>query len=317
MAYRYRTNGALSNQKRLPPIRGRGGNAQNPISQVSEDDYPPLSSLKLPQLESRSTVTNKKPLSFQETERKQESLKTYVTIDKNFPPLRQDATKHGTGLLERSKASKGANRHEETYIHSSAHRIDCVRLEGDHDFPENAMTKDNPIAEKVFQRPVQLLRRRLKPCKAYQHSAGQMSHDELLSFDQNMDQLRAFTERDKMIELKDFNGEKIDPKKTGNSDITSYIAMFEVESRAKNSSDAKKCAQKGKPCTDEETNVRVRGRFYEALDRHFYHYYRNTHPERRMAICEEIERNIIVDDLALTCYREHLSLQDVMNTWML
>ncbi len=312
MAHRYRTNGALSNQTRLPPIRGNG---QTPISEVSEDDYPPLSFLKLPRLGSRSTVTNKKPLCFQETKRKDESFKTFLTIDENFPPLGQAAVKHGTGPLDRSQTTKGANRHEETYIHSSAHRIDCVRL--DDDFPENAVTKDHSIAEKVFRRPVQLLRRRLKPCKAYQHSDGQMSHAELLSFDQNMDQLRAFTERDKMIELKDFNGEKIDPKKTGNSDITSYIAMFDVESRAKNSSNAKQCTQKGKPCSDEETNVRVRGRFYEALDHHFYHYYRNTHPERRMAICEEIERTIIVDDLALTCYREHLSLQDVMNTWML
>jgi len=27
---------------------------------------------------------------------------------------------------------------------------------------------------------------------------------------------------------------------------------------------------------DEETDVRLRGRVYDALDQHFYHYYRNT-----------------------------------------
>jgi len=68
----------------------------------------------------------------------------------------------------------------------------------------------------------------------------------------------------------------------------------------------------------EETDVRVLGRFYEALNHHFYHHHRNTHPERRMAICEEIERTaIVVDDLALTCFREHLTLQDDLNTWLL
>ena len=36
-----------------------------------------------------------------------------------------------------------------------------------------------------------------------------------------------------------------------------------------------------------------------------------------MAVCEEIERTIVVDDLALTCFREHLTRQDDMNTWML
>ena len=32
-----------------------------------------------------------------------------------------------------------------------------------------------------------------------------------------------------MMELRDFNGEKIDLRKAGNTDITSYIATFEVQ----------------------------------------------------------------------------------------
>jgi len=115
------------------------------------------------------------------------------------------------------------------------------------------------------------------------------------------------------MELRDFNGEKIDPKTTGNIDITSYIATFEVQRKA----NGNKRASKEKTGPDEKTDVCVRRRFYKVLDHHFYHYYRNTHPERRMAICEEIERTIVVDDLALTCVREHLTLQDDMNTWML
>jgi len=60
----------------------------------------------------------------------------------------------------------------------------------------------------MLLRPVQLLRRLLKPCKAYAHGDGQMSYDELLSFGQSLDQLRSFTARDKMLKLRDFNGEK-------------------------------------------------------------------------------------------------------------
>ena len=43
---------------------------------------------------------------------------------------------------------------------------------------------------------------------------------------------------------------------------------------------------------------------------------RNTHPERRMAICEEIERKIVIDDVTLTRFREHLSLEEILNTWV-
>ena len=65
-----------------------------------------------------------------------------------------------------------------------------------------------------------------------------------------------------------------------------------------------------------ETKVRVQRRFYEALDLHYYRSHRNTHPERRMAICEEIERKIVIEDVTLTRFREHLSLQEILNTWI-
>ena len=84
-----------------------------------------------------------------------------------------------------------------------------------------------------------------------------------------MDQVRAFTERDKMIELKDFNGKKIDNIKTGNTDITSYIAKFEVQRKP----NGYKFASTEDTCPDEVRDGRVRGRLYEALDHRFYHYY--------------------------------------------
>ena len=55
----------------------------------------------------------------------------------------------------------------------------------------------------------------------YQQNNDRISYEELLAFDQNIDQLRAFTERDvKWREIKDFTGKVIDPEKTGNGDIT-------------------------------------------------------------------------------------------------
>ena len=48
----------------------------------------------------------------------------------------------------------------------------------------------------------------------------------------------------------------------------------------------------------------------------FCYCYTNTHPERRMAICEEIERKIVIDDVTLSRFREHLSLEEILNTWV-
>ena len=61
----------------------------------------------------------------------------------------------------------------------------------------------------------------------YQQHKDHTSYEELLAFDQNIDQLRAFTERDvKWREIKDFTGKVIDPEKTGNGDITLYLERF-------------------------------------------------------------------------------------------
>ena len=35
-----------------------------------------------------------------------------------------------------------------------------------------------------------------------------------------------------------------------------------------------------------------------------------------MAICEEIDRKIVIDDVTLTRFREHLSLEEILNTWV-
>lgn len=281
---------------------------------------------RLPRIESRSLHASKTCLPYLEREGNQRSHNSFITIEEQFPPLRLAATEL-RNPFERSTEVEGLKAKEKTLIGSGARALDGISL--DDDFPKNGAFKVKPIAESTrsIRRPAHLLRRRLRPSKAYRHSDGQISHRELLTFDQNMDQLRAFTERDQVMDVyRDFNGEKIDPNKTGNSDdITSCMAMFEVERRTDNSSsDDSKFVSTVKtghddiqPRENEQKKVRAKGRFYEAHDLHFYHYYRNAHPERRMAICEELERSIVVDNITLSRYRENLRLQDVLNTWML
>jgi len=138
-------------------------------------------------------------------EKEQKNYKSYVAIDINFPPL-QAAAKQGPCSLKRWKGAKDEQRRDGTYVYSGVHRIGSICREGDS--PKNGITKDKPTAAKMLRGPVQLLRRLLKPCKAYPHGDGQMSYDELLSFGQSLDQLCSFTAREKMLKLRDFNGGK-------------------------------------------------------------------------------------------------------------
>ena len=322
MANRYLTNGAQMGQTRLPPIRRKYSSIKNPMFQDFRHDSLPSILPRLPQVENRRLLAAKTS-SFLPEEGK---ISSFFTDDKKLPPLRLVASEPRKPL-ERSTESRGLNGEQRALRGSSLRSVDDIYLDGDQ--AKNGTSEDEVSAENTgpFRRPAQLLRRRLRPSRAYmcQHSDGQISHGELLRLDQNMDQLCAFAERDKIKEVRDFNGSKIEPKKTENCDITSYMGMFAVDSKADgNSSEGGKCSltvktdlDTGVPQVSEETKKRVRGRFYEALDLHFYHNYRNAHPERRMAICEEIERSIVVDNITLSWFRENLRLQDVLNIWML
>ena len=323
MANRYLTNRAQTRQARLPPIRGKYGAINNPMFQDFRHDSVPSSLPRLPQVENRRFLAAKTS-SFLPQERK---ISSFLTDDKKLPPPIKLVARDSRNSLKRSTESRGMNREQRALADSGLHSVDDINL--DDDQAKNGTFKEEAFAENTgpFRRPAQLLRRRLRPSRAYmcQQSDGQISHEELLRLDQNMDQMCAFTERDKVIEVKDFNGEKIEPNKTENYDLTSYMGMFAVESKADSSgSHDSKCSSTvktdhdtGLPRVSEETKKRVRGRFYEALDLHFYHNYRNAHSERRMAICEEIERTIVVDNITLSWFRENLRLQDVLNIWML
>ena len=72
----------------------------------------------------------------------------------------------------------------------------------------------------------------------YQQNNDRISYEELLAFDQNIDQLRPFKERDvKWREIKDFSGKVIDPEKTGNGGITLYVERFEDDGKKRSSVD--------------------------------------------------------------------------------
>ena len=71
-------------------------------------------------------------------------------------------------------------------------------------------------SQKVPRHAIHLLQRRVNPGRMYQQNNDRISYEELLAFDQNIDQLRAFTERDvKWREIKGFTGKVIDPEKPG------------------------------------------------------------------------------------------------------
>ena len=301
MANRRIVNGTYANQTKLPPIQRNYDVSRNQID-IGHDNIT-LHFPRLPRIERNALGKSKTPLRFHGREENQYSC---LTADEQRPPFHHAAKICGKPF-DKINVLQQLNQNEklDTQIGRSGRMCresNCMR---------KTEIQISPITEKVSQRTMRLLRRRFKPARAYQHNNGQLSHEELLVFDQNMDQLRTFTERDvKWIEVKDFNGKKIDRKKTGSGDITSYIEQFERLEEKKNSSHDEVL-----PLT-KQTKVRVQGRFYEALDLHYYHHYRNTHPGRRMAICEEIERSVFVDDVALTVFREHLSLQEIINTWV-
>lgn len=303
MANRCLTDDAHLGRMRLPPIPRKKETEQN----LMQNDDILLNLPRLPRIERCPFVQTKISPALTDGERNRKM---------SNPCLKRK------GIL---KLSTEARRNTVAYVGGGLPRNEQVEVSAtsqkDHS-PKQDMATISPIDEKAFRRPVHLLRRRIKPERVYRHGHGQMSHEELLAFDQNMDQLRVFTDRDKKMEMRDFYGTKFDPNRTDNGDVTSYTAVFELEYKSGTIVRDSTCAAKRKSPKNmlpskKETKARVEVRFLEALDLHFYHYYRNTHPGRRMAICEEIERNICTDNVALSSVRDTLRLQEVLNSWML
>lgn len=151
-----------------------------------------------------------------------------------------------------------------------------------------------------------------------------MSYEELLVLDEKMDKMSDFTSTEKELHLKDFYGRKINPshrRKPENNDITSYIPWFAFQKDEQNNSGIERRSlannSENKQVLNRETRARVEGRFLEALHLHFYHYYLRVRPGRRLAICDEIERRIFIDNVSLSWYRDNLRLREILDSWML
>lgn len=96
-----------------------------------------------------------------------------------------------------------------------------------------------------------------------------------------------FIERDKVLELRDFNGKKMNLNKIGNYDIMLCVLMFEVEKGVDNniSEESENCVFMIKGGFEdsefflrrEEMKNCVCGWFYEVLDFYFYYYYCNVY----------------------------------------
>ena len=306
MANRRPVNAALGRgPAKLPPIPRNYLSGQSIMSQECGKGNSPTHCPRLPRIECCPLVQSKNPSSFRESE---ENNFPCLTIDEKslrpFYKIVKKSVERSYHRMERMKELK---------ITDDASMRSGFPTWKDHASfsSKKEVTKIIPHPQKALQRQMHLVRRLLKPERFYRNNNGQMSYEELLAFDENIDQILAFSESEaKRVEIKDFNGETIDT--TANNmedrDITSYIDIFEKQS-------TKKSFQEELPLR-KETNLRVQKRFFEALDIHFYHCYRSTGPQRRMAICEEIERHIVDDGVALTSFREHLTLQDTMSSWV-
>lgn len=285
-----------SNQAKLPSIIRKRTTAYSPVDTADKDIT--LHFPNFQRCEANHSRRNKAPPSF--PARKKSNQYFCLAFDKELPPIPQIGKKSGISFKKVSgDQERKSNDKLDKQMHSSLYRQEKEAT---------ASTR----SQKAPRKAIHLLQRRVNPGRMYQQNNDRISYEELLAFDQNIDQLCALTDRDvKWSNMKDFSGKVIDPKTTGKGDITLYVERFEEDGNKRSSVDHDRRLSLRK-----ETKVRVQGRFYEALDLHFYHCYRNTHPERRMAICEEIERKIVIDDVTLSCFREHLSLEEILNTWV-
>ena len=191
-------------------------------------------------------------------------------------------------------------------------------------FVNQGKAKITPVATSTSQRSVFSIHRQIKAGRKYKIQDNQMSYEELLVLDEKMDKMSDLTSTERELHLKDFCGREINTshrRETENNDITAYIPWFAFQKdEPKNSGIERRSLEnnsENKQALNRETRARVEGRFFEALDLRFYHYYLGICPGRRSAICDEIERRIFIDNVSLSWYRDNLRLREILDSWML
>lgn len=120
--------------------------------------------------------------------------------------------------------------------------------------------------------------------------------------------------------VKDMKGRLIHSGDVYNEGVSSLITMIDEDEKSehKTTKDSEKDSEDDSSTKKPSRSTELRKRFLKALDMHFFNEFVNMKLGRRMAICEELEKNISGDGkTSLTGLREHLRLQDVLDSWVL
>ena len=317
--------------QRRVPSNGEKSTGEQQWAAQSAGDGGTVTIPKLPQINVCSLV---------ETKVKSDIQKTEVNHLKAFDPSSTICKKSLPSRLQRisdskipfGRIKKPESRDQEKIANLSAvtgRTDDNSILETHHQygqlhFVNQGKAKIAPVATSASQRSVFSIHWQIKAGRKYKIQDSQMSYEELLVLDEKMDKMSDLTSTEKELHLKDFYGRKINPshrRKPENNDITSYIPWFAFQKDEQNNSGIERRSlansSENKQVLNRETRARVEGRFLEALDLHFYHYYLRVRPGRRLAICDEIERRIFIDNVSLSWYRDNLRLREILDSWML
>jgi len=144
--------------------------------------------------------------------------------------------------------------------------------------------------------------------------------EEILGFEQRMGFDAMTTTSSKCV--KDMKGRLIQSGDVYDESVSTLITMLDNDEDEKSKQTKAKIADSGNDFSakpkPEPLCTAVRQRFLQALDSHFFNEFVNLKSGRRMAICEELEKSISGDGkTSLTGLREHLRLQDVLDSWVL
>ena len=133
--------------------------------------------------ETNHSRRNKAPLSFPVGKK----LNQYfcLAFDNELPPIPQIGKKSGISF---KKVSGDQERKSNDKLDNKQMLRSLYRQEKE----ATASTR----SQKAPRNSIHLLQRRVNPGRMYQQNNDRISYEELLAFDQNVDQLRAFTERD-------------------------------------------------------------------------------------------------------------------------
>ena len=178
-----------SNQAKLPSIIRKNTTSYSPVDTADKDI-----TLHFPTFQRCDTYhsrRNKAPPSFPAGKKSNQYF--CLAFDNELPPIPQIDKKCGISF---KKVSGDQER-------KSIDKLDKQMYRSRYMLEKEATISTRP--QKAPRHAIHLLQRRVNPGRMYQQNNDRISCEKLLAFDQNIDQLRVFTEKDvKWREIKDF-----------------------------------------------------------------------------------------------------------------